>query len=352
MNSNMISTKRVNSALFEVMNLARYIGFFSLVILLTTTVFQQSATAQSPLTLSGLGYLDYNYVLTSPDSGQAGENGFEYRRVYLTADYEISEAFSGRIRFEVSNSSTTAQNRPAPFVKDMYLRWNNIWGEGHRMTLGVSSPPSFTVAERHWGYRSLERTLMDRNRIVSSRDFGVTFQGPLTASRSLRYAFMFSDNEGVNQENDKNKRVYGQLEWYPFAPLTITVGLDYAKLEAPFTSGINIPVFIGYTGADFRLGFEAFLHDRNVSETDNRFSQSGLSFFGTLDINKTTTLIARADFVDHKLLDASFAETFLILGIALSPHENVQFIPNLLVEKDQRDNKSMLNSRLTVHVDF
>ncbi len=352
MNSNVMWSKRFHSAMFEVIHHSRYIRFFTLVTLLTATVIQQSATAQSTLTFSGLGYLDYNYVLTSPDSGQAGANGFEYRRIYLTADYKISDTFSGRLRFEVSNSSTTAQGRPAPFVKDMYLRWNNIWGEGHTMTIGVSSPPSFTVSERAWGYRSLERTLMDRNRIVSSRDFGVVFKGPLSTNGALRYAFMFSNNEGVNQENDKNKRVYSQLEWYPLDPLTITVGLDYAKLDGQFESGINIPLFVGYSTPAFSLGFEAFVYGRDVSGTDENFSQSGVSFFGTYNVNETTTLIARADYVDRELLDTSFSDTFMILAVALRPHKNVRFIPNLLIEKDQRDNKAMLNSRITVHIDF
>ena len=39
-------------------------------------------------------------ILTSSDEEQEGENGFDYRRMYLTADYTLSEEFSGRARLE------------------------------------------------------------------------------------------------------------------------------------------------------------------------------------------------------------------------------------------------------------
>lgn len=356
MESNSLLNLHLNSLPINRCSFCRYTWLLPLVTLLTTSFLQYSAIAQSAtqsaLSFSGLGYLDYNYVLASPDSGAAGDNGFSYRRIYFTTDYKLSDTFSGRLRFEVSNSSTTAQGRPAPFVKDMYLKWNNIWGEDHNLTIGVTSPPSFTVSEKIWGYRSLERTLLDRNRIVSSRDFGVVAKGPLLSDGSLKYAVMFANNESVRQENDKNKRVYGQLEWYPSDPVSITIGFDYAKLSGATTSGFNIPVFIGYKTDQFSAGIEAFTYSQQLDGAGTDPKQTGLSIFGVLPVNEQTSLIARFDYVEMDLGITSYSDTYTLMGIAFRAHDNVQFIPNLEIANDQRDDEPAVNARITLHVDF
>ena len=129
------------------------------------------ADAPPTLELSGLAYFDYAYVLSSDDEDIEGGNSFDYRRIYFTADYTLSDAFSGRLRFEAQGASTTAQGRPAPFVKDAYLRWDGAFAEGHRLTLGVQPPPLFQVAERVWGYRSLAKTVLDRTTLLGENSF-------------------------------------------------------------------------------------------------------------------------------------------------------------------------------------
>ncbi|MDX1546846.1 MAG: hypothetical protein R3247_07660, partial [Rhodothermales bacterium] len=167
-----------------------------------------AAKAQPAVEVSGLGYLDYAYLLASPDDAEEGENGFGYRRLYLTTDFEISDRFDGRIRLEVRDNSTTEQGRPAPFVKDAFLRWRDLIGEGHHAVFGVSPPPVFRVSERVWGYRSLEATLMDRTGVAPSRDLGVALGGPLAAGGTVRYGLMVANNSGVRAETDRYKRVY------------------------------------------------------------------------------------------------------------------------------------------------
>ena len=163
-------------------------------------------------------------ALSSDDEEAEGDNGFDYRRMYLTADYTLSEEFSGRARLEAASQPVDS----APFVKDLYLKWKGAIADGHDLIFGVQSPPSYTLSEKIWGYRSLEKTIMDRNKIVSSRDMGVQAAGKLTQAGNLKYAVMVGNNNSVRGEDDKYKRVYGQVTWQS-DKVAASVGGDFAS---------------------------------------------------------------------------------------------------------------------------
>ncbi len=308
--------------------------------------------AQTTVSVSGLAYLDYEYRIASPFDGDEGENGFGYRRLYLTSDFGISEDFSARARLEANDGSTTAQGKPAPFVKDLYLRWNDSFAEGHDLWIGISSPPSFTVAEKAWGYRSLEKTLQDRAGAVSSRDFGVAVRGPLTPGGSVRYGVMFANNNGERAESNKNKRLYGQLELYPSESLIATVGVDYASFSDDRDNAVNGNALVAHSADRFAVGVEAFYQQTALSETDESADLYGISVFGRTNLNEKVTLIARFDRVEMTGPGVEGSENYFIGGVAFRPHQNVEFIPNMVVSKFEDDDGSVVTGRVTLHFEF
>lgn len=126
-------------------------------LVLVTLLSTHIVSGQSSIHFSGRVYADYSYVIGSPDHETEGDNGFGYRRAYLTTKYSISDRFSGRFRLETNDGSTNAQGKDAPFVKDLYLKWTNALGNGHNLTFCVSSPPAFLVSEAHWVIVRLRR---------------------------------------------------------------------------------------------------------------------------------------------------------------------------------------------------
>ncbi len=307
---------------------------------------------QDNVRITGLAYLDYEYTLSSPDEAEEGENGFGYRRLYLTTDVTLSDNFSMRARLEANDGSTTAQGRPAPFVKDLYVRWNDSFAEGHDIFVGISPPPSFTVSERVWGYRSLEKTIQDRVGEVSSRDFGVAVRGRLDAGGKVRYGVMFANNSGVSREDDKHKRVYGQLEIRPSDGFTVTLGVDYASYDDERDDAINGNAFAGYIGDGFAAGIEGFYTASSLADVDATEDHYGLSFFGRVNLNENVTVVSRFDRVEFSGQTVEVSETFILGGIALRPHNNVEFIPNVLVSKFDGDDTAFVSGRVTVHARF
>lgn len=316
------------------------------------------ALAQSPVQLSGLAYVDYYYRITSPAAATEGLNGFTYRRLYLTADGKISDAFSARARLEAADSNLGGKG-PEPFVKDLYLNWNV--GGGHSLRMGVTSPPAFEISEKVWGYRSLEKTIVDLNKVVSSREFGIRANGPL-AGDQVRYGLMVGNNEGVFPEEDKYKRVYGQLEFYPSANVTAALSANWAGYSGDRENDIAALALLGYVTDTWRIGVEGF-YELNTFERLDSATSFGASLFGDYWFSDGWGLVGRVDrvqrergvFSDEPETISSLIQNDATLGLAAvvyRPHAQVQLMPNVLVTKDDSQDTADLQGRFTLFFEF
>src|SRR5690554_6749198 len=118
-------------------------------------------------------------------------------------------------------------------VKDIYLKWENIFS-GSDIIIGIQPTPAFQISESVWGYRALEKTIMDLRGAVSSRDIGISLKGRLNNSGSLNYWFMFGNNSGNSPEVDKYKRLYGHIYLKPGENTHLTIYSDI-KFKPSFT---------------------------------------------------------------------------------------------------------------------
>ncbi len=103
--------------------------------------------------------------------------------IYLISEESISDmtTISAKI-FQLSYYWLTKVNNASDghrtvFIKAANLRWKNIFHNGD-LVMGQMSTPTFaTTSEPVWGYRSLEKTIMDMRKIGGSNDVGVSLQG-------------------------------------------------------------------------------------------------------------------------------------------------------------------------------
>ncbi|NNE69020.1 MAG: hypothetical protein HKN29_01510, partial [Rhodothermales bacterium] len=264
------------------------LSLLSALLMLAVLPLTQTSQAQTTLRnaeslqLRGVMFMDYNYVVSDPGDA-AGDNGFGYRRVRLTSDYRVNSDMRVRVRLEADDDSD-------PYVKDLFLRWDNALGEGHRIIAGISNPPAYVVSEAFYGYRSLEKTIMDREKIVSSRDFGLSFQGPVG---NLQYGLMIANNSSNGEETNRQKRVYGQIQSEGEA-LTWSIGGDYAALEGG--SIVTGNAFVGYRFDGFRLGLEGYFSPVRPEDETGELDRMGVSVFGVASLNDKTEAILRYDF--------------------------------------------------------
>ncbi|HAB54011.1 MAG: hypothetical protein A2315_00935 [Ignavibacteria bacterium RIFOXYB2_FULL_35_12] len=332
--------------------------------------------------ISGEAFIDYFYNISRdtvhsklPNTALKEVqdfNAFEFRRVTFTYDYDFSSIFQSRVRFEANQSSSTG-NSVTPYIKDLFLKWKNIF-DGSDLIFGIQPPPSFEVSESYWQFRSLEKTIMDLRNIASSRDMGLALKGKLDNEGFLSYWVTFANNSNLGPEIDKYKRVYLHLNITPMKDMNITLYSDYkfrtkiSQLNSSNQSVVSLNndvitsvAFIGIRDEDFSCGIEGILQmSRNGYSISNANQTSystlngfGLSVFGNYQIIENINLLGRFDYYDPNSKVDFDSRNFIVLGLSFLAEKNIRIIPNVLLETYQNNSttafESSITGRLTVH---
>lgn len=323
------------------------------------------------------GFADFHN--TAVDGSQDFQ-GFILRRAAINYDKDISEKFSARFRLEADSKSNSSNGKIGVFVKDAYLKWKNIF-EGSDLILGIQPTTSFEVAEKYWGYRSLEKTIQDLRGFVQSRDFGVALRGKISETANINYAVMIGNNNGNNPETDKYKRYYFAVDLKPGENFIVALTADFKSahsIDDPEKSGNTLAhnsmlgsVFIGYNQVQmFCIGLETAMQ---LNQNSNQYYDEGnilvddvkalgISVFGTYHFSETFAGLLRYDYfdayLDEKPLASSDSRNYLIAGIDYKADKNVSIIPNVIFESYESDTiqgvsfKPSVTGRLTLYYNF
>jgi len=305
--------------------------------------------------ISGYIFGDYFYEFShsKAKTDALKRNGFQLRRAYFTYDRELSENFSVRFRLEMnspdlmssedfgafkSGPDSSRTDLLRPYIKHAYLRWNNLIPQG-KFSFGLVNTPTFYLADEVWGYRSVEKTIMDLRRIASSADLGVTLEGKFTKSGVLNYHVLVANGAGTRAETDKNKRVYInapvkiQKNFY-LVPYFDYEGGDQGKSKNTFA------LFAGLQTSSLHGGVEVFQKTSNKALKNNvDKTEEGFSVFGAVKAAAKVKLLARYDVYDPNTDLADDGNTFIIAGLDFAPEKNVNIIPNVKIENYQASGK-------------
>jgi len=347
--------------------MARFFTLIAVALVLAlpaVTVAQE--TGKNTGRISGLMYGEYFYNIKSADSLK-DVNGFQFRRIYFTYDQQIADQFDIRVRFEANEITLTAASRFSVFVKDAYLRWNNIF-EGSNALFGISPTPGIEMAEKWWAYRSLERSLMDLNRLVSSRDFGVDLRGRLDSDGRYNYWVKFGNSGGSETETDKYKRFYASFWFKPLTNLDVLVYGQYTtrpkKPDAVdnLAKNNNTALFdamVHYQqGSTYSLGVEGFFQTAannyrlNAGEPYVDQKSVGISAYGWIAIVEKIRFVGRYDYVNMNT-DATGAKSDLVIaGVDFAALKNLHVMPNLYYRSFRGSSPDLMLARVTLHYDF
>ncbi len=310
---------------------------------------------------------------------EKGRNAFQFRRIYLGYNYDISPKFAAEMVLAAEDNITnksgqtsgdlTTNNKLSFYIKLANVRWKNIW-KGTDLVIGQSPTPAFALlSEGIWGYRSIERPITDIRR-VSSFDLGVALQGKFDpATANYGYNVMVSNGTGARPENDRFKWFQGDVYAKLFdKKLILDVYTDYQRLN--WTSSFHrarnmIKAFAAYTTPVFTIGGEAFmLRSKNdvvgmngtVNDTLNA-NATGISTFirGAL-VKEKLGYFARVDFYNpdvnynsdafqsYKGLSSNFEpnnkERFFTAGLDFTPIKNVHIMPNIWYNQYRSNRKT------------
>lgn len=257
----------------------------------------------------------------------AYRNAFQFRRLYLGYDYDLTQKFRAEVLLATEpsantgvNGTTTIQNgdnladgKMSFWIKSFNLRIREIWS-GTDFVIGEMGTPGFalhesavkdfpgsatnaptTLAEATWGYRSIEKTITDFHK-NNSFDLGAALQGTFDpAMKNFGYVLMIGNSSQANLTSAANtgsfKMVYGDI-WGKFFDhhLVVDIYADYLKTTGstaivPNQSHNMFKIFAAYVSPEFSGGAEAYTQKFTNGLTDNTSKSvatataNGLSFW-------------------------------------------------------------------------
>ena len=290
-------------------------------VLLAGALLTAGAEARDRGTMTGTVFADYYFVVAADDrTGLERRNAFQFRRIYLTYDRDLSDRFAARVRLEARDAGFGERSRMTPFVKHAYVRWRRAVA-GADLYVGESATPTWRASETLWGYRSVEKTILDLNGLGSSSDIGLGLRG---RAAGLGYHLMVANGPGQRPENDNGKKLYAAVRFEPgrgglfelYGDLDMRPG-GRDHLVAKF--------LIGLSRGRLRLGVEPFLRVRRLAE-DERLT--GLSVFGSAAVHPAGWAFARLDALEEggrsdRLVIAGF-DWEAAAGVHLQPNVHLQ----------------------------
>ena len=276
---------------------------------------------------------------------------FDIRRLFLGYNYDFSQTFTGEILFSYEGNLDGSGNRGV-LLKVADIKWKNIFPNSD-FIIGLQFTPSFVLLEEKiWGYRSIEKTLLDKNKIAVPTDLGAGLQGSFDDGRNYGYDLLYADGTGTKPENDRYKKMYADL-WAKFFDKKIIIDV-YGDLnqthEIPQVVYTTAKFFIAYQTKPFTIGFEAFIQNQTnsgLASADQLVSDFvdvkpfGMSIFANgVIVENTLNFFARYDYINpdrnfnENLIYVSpgyspFKEYFVTAGLDWTPYPNIHVMPNI-----------------------
>jgi hypothetical protein len=367
---------------------------------------QEDTTWKPQRRLWGYTFGDFYYDAHSDAGGRGAEtnyagvptyrNAFQFRRLYLGYDYDITKKFKAEVLLAseptanvgtvgtstVQNSDNLADNKMGFYIKNFNIRARDLW-TGTDFVIGELSTPGFalnepgtnaptSLSETTWGYRSIERTITDFHK-NNSYDVGAALQGTFDPStKNFGYILMVGNNtqasllSATNANTGFYKIFYGDLwgkffnqhlyvdfyyDYAPTAPATYLIGGQNHSMQKIFVSYVSKPITIGVEA--YMQKFTNGVEDA-TTKTPEDATVKAASFWVRGPIVKQLNYFARFDtynpdnsFVntDSYTVNTNYGsynptvkEKFYTFGVDYNPTKNVHFMPNVWLTdySDQR----------------
>lgn len=304
--------------------------FLLISVLLATQISQAEALGK----ISGLVFMDYYYVANHHNENIEGKNGFWLRRVYFTYDHDLGSSFKIRFRLEGNSAGDfKSSTKIEPYIKDLYLEYDR---KETSILLGLSVTPSLGKLVQYWGYRSVEKTALNLQKMAPARDFGLAIKG-YAAGKKIYYHFMLANGEGLKEEVNKEKKVYAVVGFNPVNEAYFEIYGDYAPGSKGLYDVSTIQAFLAYKREKFRAGLQYAYQSHSGGDKD--FNLQVASGFAVFCLREKINFFARLDRMFHpnpngeKIsyipFDSTSPSTLLLAGFDFEVVNDFNLMPNL-----------------------
>ena len=190
--------------------------------------------------------------------------------------------------------------------------------------MGLIGTNTYSVQETTWGYRFVEKSVLDKYNMTNTADFGIGYSHSFG---DFNISSQFLNGEGYkNQDDDGNQSLYLRL-LYGEGKLNKNSGYNTGLIitkDFGDDSADLLGVFSGWSSDKFRVGFEY-----NTLETTLR--EEAAAFYGSYSLCENWDMFLRHDIYDTNVADQ---EGTSMLGAVWNPTKGLYIAPNVVVGDD------------------
>jgi hypothetical protein len=303
----------------------RFLTFLVLIasMLPATAQSSKSDSVQRSFVIKGDWFMAYQWLSPNEDN-----NAFKLKRGYLTVENQFNDVFSARYTQDITidDEGDDAGNVELRF-KYCYLKAAlpdvSVFTHSY-VELGLVHRPWIDFEEHINDYRVQSEMFLERSKIISSADFGVTFvtllggrldddyRQNVSSSYPGKYgsiAVGIYNGGGYHAlENNNNKTVEGRFTLRPFpeklAGLQLSYNMAFGKGNDTASTNFRLNSFyLSYESHYLTLASQYYVGKGNMSGTSTS-KNTGYSLFGEIIIPKTKFMVfSRYDYFDAEKSD-------------------------------------------------
>jgi len=265
------------------------------------------------------GYAIFDY------SNESGSDGFDLKRVYLSYNNNISDDLFLKIRYDVGRH---ADDRLTTFLKNAYVDYK--CENGDKLSLGLIGTNSYGVQEKNWGYRFIEKSVVDKYGMTNTADFGIGYSKTLG---NVKTSMQLLNGEGYKHGDSDGKQSLYLSVLYGESRLDKNDGMNLGLVinnnpQADGTDSNLVGFFGGWASNGLRLGLE---HNQFEVESSD-LTEEATSFYLNYDLNEDWDVFVRHDLNDLNVDDDVDAADLTIVGGVWNVTKGLMVAPNVYLD--------------------
>jgi hypothetical protein len=305
------------------------------IVLLLTFVLVVGLQAQTTLSME----LWTRYSMTRTNS-KTTQSTFSLERGYLRLDPTFSDKIKGR--FNLDFFSSDKYNDGAGLkLKYAYVEFNQLVPIKYsKVVVGLDKTYFGTIYD--WEYMTIEKALEDKEKIVSSADYGISLNGSIPNGFG-EYAVALVNGEGYSKAGSKlniNPAPMVNLRLIPLSGVTFGGSMLYEKANFTDTIRTAYDKRLDYTGV-LKLAygpvdawFEYLVQQYGVTTRGvyNETKSQGFMIMPVVHLGLAVDLVGRYDMWDKDTKTANDAYSRIIGGLNWNILRDAQGSPNLFIQ--------------------
>ena len=299
----------------------------------------------SGTSFGGKIYIDGSNIFQKRDGVDTDAKGFGFdiKRFYFSATHKFDDTWSVNLTTDFKYDSSAGKSNL--FVKKAFAHGN--FYPLFKLRAGSADMPWIPYVEHLYGFRYVEKTILDRFGLANSADVGLHAlgkQGSIDYQASIVNGASYSNVTGRSVRPDLSLRV----GVHPLEGFTIAGGVYHGKRgqekggsNAPTNTQTHYDAVVAYVGHGLRLGGEAFIENNPIKTTQPdgattnailapmgmplaKDRATGYSLWSSYQVLQPLTVFVRFDHARlSKAVDPSLRDTYFNVGAQYAVRKSI-----------------------------